>query len=119
MCPSGLMLAKFAPLWEEASKALAQIAESNEEAVADIAFKWLSSSGLQDVDPDLRSDEAPRAPLTPFQCSNFNTLEQATKKCVVDDCGVKAELETLFAAVGGLPSSLLSGASAEFLSTRI
>ena len=113
------MLAKFAPLWEEASKVLAQIAESNEEVVADIAFKWLSSSGLQDVDPDLRSDEASQAPLTPFQCSNFNALEQAAERCVVDDFSAKAELETLFAAVGGLPSSLLNGASAEFLSTRI
>lgn len=102
MCTPGLMSAKFAPLWEEASKALAQTAESNEEVVADIAFKWLSSSDLQDIDPDLRSEEAPQTPLTPFQCSNFNALERAAEKCVVGDFSAKAELETLFAAVGCL-----------------
>jgi hypothetical protein len=95
----GLMTAKFAPLWEEASKALAQVVESNEEAVAELAFKWLSGQGLEDADTNLHCDETPHMTLTAFECSNFKILEQAAEKCIVDDFSAITELEIMFTAV--------------------
>jgi U3 small nucleolar RNA-associated protein 20 len=92
------MTAKFAPLWEEATKALAQVAERNEEMVADLAFKWLSGYGCGDENLQNR-DETPPMALTAFECSNLKLLELAAEKCIMDDFSATAELQAMFSAV--------------------
>lgn len=100
------MTAKFAPLWEEASKALARVAETNEEVVADLAFKWLAGQGAGD-DTAQPSDETQPMTLTAFECSNLKTLERAAEKCVADDFSAKSELEAMFSAVCILIASVI------------
>jgi U3 small nucleolar RNA-associated protein 20 len=92
------MTVKFAPLWEEASKTLAKVAERNEEMVADLAFKWLSGHGCGDEGSQQHDETAPMT-LTAFECSNFKSLELAAEKCVADDFSAAAELQAMFAAV--------------------
>jgi len=92
------MTAKFAPLWEEASKVLARVAETNEKVVADLAFKWLAGEGAGD-DASQSSDEAQSLTFTAFECSNLKTFERAAEKCVGDNFSAKAELEAMFSAV--------------------
>lgn len=92
------MTAKFSPLWEEASKVLARVAETNEAVVADLAFGWLTGQGTGDDTPQ-PADEAQPMALTAFECSNLKMFEQAAEKCVVDDFSAKAELQAMFSAV--------------------
>lgn len=81
----GLTTVKFAPLWEDASKALAQIVEFEETLVADYAFKWLSGEGLSDYEDPADVADPAKPSLTPFQCSNLLVVDQAAEKCIEDE----------------------------------
>ena len=92
----GLMTIKFSPLWEDASKALALIVETDEQIVTDLAFKWLSGEGLSDSGDHERDDMTSAPGLTPFQCSNLLSIEKAADGCVFDEFGAVAELGEMF-----------------------
>lgn len=109
------MTAKFSPLWEESSKALAQVAEVNEEIVAELAFKWLSGQGLDDEDSSQQTPDTPPMFLTPFECSNLKTFEQNAEKCIAEDFSAKAELETMFAADSRISKITVTTARAQAL----
>ena len=111
----GLMTAKFSPLWEESSKALAQVAQVNEEIVAELAFKWLSGVGLDDESAPQQTPEDPHMTLTPFECSNLKTFEKNSGKCISDDFSAKAELDNLFAADSQIPIFTITTARAQAL----
>ncbi|KAI5778586.1 armadillo-type protein [Geopyxis carbonaria] len=89
----GLMTVRFAPMWEDAAKALAMVTEANEELVAELAFKWLSGEGLDaDGSAPPAPEDVPHMDLTPFQCSNLETLERVSQACTLDDFALKAAL---------------------------
>jgi U3 small nucleolar RNA-associated protein 20 len=106
----GLMTARFAPLWEDASKALASVTESNEETVAELAFKWLSGEGLEGIEYETPDAEAAKPQLTPFECSNLRSLELTAEKCVTDAFSAKTELEVEFSKDAKIPSISISTA---------
>ncbi|KAA8909474.1 armadillo-type protein [Sphaerosporella brunnea] len=110
----GLMTAKFAPLWEEATKVLAKVAERNEEMVADLAFNWLSGQGCGEEESQQHDEASPKA-LTAFECSNLKLLELSAAKCIADEFAVAAELQTKFAADSSIPAISIVTARAQAL----
>ncbi|CAK7229635.1 U3 snoRNP protein [Sporothrix eucalyptigena] len=106
----GMLSVPLAPVWDDAVKALKQVAETNkagEEAVAGLAFNWLevtsSSSrrsgytGQADTSSSAhdnhgtRKGNAPRLPPTDFECFKFDKLmdaAQETETLVADPSAV-------------------------------
>lgn len=79
------MTVKFAPLWDDAAKALAQIVDTEESMIADLAFKWLSGEGLTDEETTAEDNTPTRFELTPFQCSNLLGVEKTAQSCVMNN----------------------------------
>jgi len=74
----GMLTVKFSKMWEDASAALALIAETDdgEEIIAEIAFGWLENPSTQ-PDVTARDIEQPRnEDLTDFECSNLLKLQK-------------------------------------------
>jgi len=73
----GMLTVKLSKMWEDASAALAQIAETSEgeNIISQIAFRWLDTESVRS-DGSARSVEQTReAGLTDFECSNFMKLK--------------------------------------------
>ncbi|KJR83374.1 U3 small nucleolar RNA-associated protein 20 [Sporothrix schenckii 1099-18] len=106
----GMLSVPLAPVWDDAVKAMKQVAETNkagEEAIATLAFDWLevtssssrrssyngqaeSSSSTHD-NHGTRKGTAPRAPPTDFECfklEKLNDLAQQTETLVADPSAV-------------------------------
>ncbi|CAK7238637.1 MAG: U3 snoRNP protein [Sporothrix thermara] len=94
----GMLSVPLAPVWEDAIKAMKQVAETNktgEEAIATLAFDWLevasSSSqygftGQADTSSSAhnnhgtRKGNAPRLPPTDFECFKYDNLVEAAQQ---------------------------------------
>lgn len=84
----GMLTVRLSKMWEDASAALAQIAETNdgENIIAEIVFRWLETPSAVS-DGSARDIQQARNPgLTDFECSNLMKLENTFQ-------GVRAELK--------------------------
>jgi U3 small nucleolar RNA-associated protein 20 len=93
------MTVKFAPLWEEASNILKIISESNDEIVAELAFKWISGEEFKDEDTPCVRDSPSPSTLGPFECSNYRFLEQLAEQCTLDDFSANVQIRAMFSTV--------------------
>lgn len=77
----GMFTVKLAQIWDDASAALKDIAESKdgEEAVAELAFQWLESPSLRWDGPARNIEQSHNNGLTDFECSNLLKLDQLAK----------------------------------------
>jgi U3 small nucleolar RNA-associated protein 20 len=82
----GMFTVKFSQLWDDASAALKQIAESKdgEEIVADLAFKWLESPSLPWNGSATNTEQSQNNGLTDFECSNLMKLDQLAVDAELD-----------------------------------
>lgn len=82
----GMLSVRLSQVWEDASTALAQIAETidGENIVAEIAFHWLNTSS-ENWDGLSRDNAKPRSSgLTDFECSNMMKLEEVFQSVQAD-----------------------------------
>ncbi|KAL1900586.1 U3 snoRNP protein [Sporothrix stenoceras] len=106
----GMLSVPLAPVWDDAVKAMKQVAETNkagEEAIATLAFDWLEvassssrrsayngqaeSSSSTHNNHGTRKGNAPRLPPTDFECfklEKFNDMAQQTETLVADPSAV-------------------------------
>lgn len=72
----GMLTVKFAQIWEDASAALAQIAESipGENTIAELAFQWLETPSTNSSAGNIGREHSIPG-LTDFECSNLMKLE--------------------------------------------
>jgi U3 small nucleolar RNA-associated protein 20 len=73
----GMLTVKFSKMWEDASAALAQIAETNdgENIIAEVAFRWLETASELSDGSARNIEQARNTGLTNFECSNIMKLE--------------------------------------------
>lgn len=73
----GMLTVKFLKMWEDASAALAQIAETSdgENIIAEIAFRWLETATVVSDGSGRGSEQERNVGLTDFECSNLMKLE--------------------------------------------
>lgn len=74
----GMLTVKFAQLWDDASAALKQIADTKfgEDAVAQLAFRWLETPSTTWTGPPGNVYTTENPGLTDFECSNLMRLEK-------------------------------------------
>ena len=77
----GMLNAKFAQIWEDASSSLKKISESKEgeEAVGKFAFTWLETPSLAWNGSSRNVEQPTNNGLTDFECSNLMKLAQLAK----------------------------------------
>ena len=74
----GMLTYRLSQAWEDAVLALKQICETKagEEIVSSLAFRWLEQPGSDSEDvSSLAPKQSQRGPLTDFECSNLNQVE--------------------------------------------
>ncbi|KAL2193759.1 armadillo-type protein [Corynascus similis CBS 632.67] len=85
----GMTTVPLSPVWDDAVEAMKKVAESKlgEEALADIAFKWLEVTAPQWSGPYKPPAEDNHQPLTNFDCLNLMALNETsgTTGSVLDD----------------------------------
>lgn len=74
----GMLTVKFAQLWDDASAALKQIAETTfgEDVVAQLAFEWLETPSMTWGGPAGSVETSKNTGLTDFECSNLMRLDK-------------------------------------------
>ena len=84
----GMLTVKLLKMWEDASAALAQIAETSdgENIIAEIAFRWLDTESLKLDGSTRNAEQSHDVGLTDFECSNLMKLENISQN-------VQAELK--------------------------
>ncbi|KAK6519381.1 U3 snoRNP protein [Arthrobotrys megalospora] len=77
----GLLTVKYAPLWEDVIGTLAKVAEKKDDAVASLAFAWLTvpKSSDEDDTPAGEEEEGNRH-VSEFECSNLEQLMKLAAK---------------------------------------
>jgi U3 small nucleolar RNA-associated protein 20 len=84
----GMLTVKFLKMWEDASAALALIAETSDgkDIIAEVAFRWLEAESLRSDGSARNAEQSRGAGLTDFECSNLMKLESISQN-------VQAELK--------------------------
>jgi U3 small nucleolar RNA-associated protein 20 len=79
----GMLTVKFSQIWDDASTALAQIAESTygEDTIAELAFQWLEAPSTAVNSPSGTVEtEHNNSGLTDFECSNLIKLDSLSEE---------------------------------------
>ncbi|RYP70958.1 hypothetical protein DL769_004791 [Monosporascus sp. CRB-8-3] len=77
----GMLTVRLAPVWDAAVDALSQISQTKpgEEAVSDIAFRWLENPSKRWEGPAKNATASFHGGLTDFECLNLATLHDRAK----------------------------------------
>lgn len=77
----GMLTVRLAPVWDAAVEALSQVSQTKagEEAVSEIAFKWMENPSKRWEGPTKEATASSRRGLTDFECLNLAKLHNQAK----------------------------------------
>lgn len=112
----GMFTVKLAQIWEDASAALKQVAESKdgEESVANIAFEWLESPSMAWNGSPRNGDQSNKG-LTDFECSNLMGLNQLANEAESEVLNARDQMFKMFKIAQQLVDTQPAAARAQAL----